>query len=50
MRIATTADAELITGLLKAFFSHEGREVAHLVAGRTPQVDLAPFSPSRFRS
>jgi len=25
-----------------------GREVAHLVAGRTPQVDLAPFSPQRF--
>jgi len=26
-----------------------GREVAHLVAGRTPQVDLSPFSASRFR-
>jgi D-amino-acid dehydrogenase len=26
-----------------------GREVAHLVAGRTPQVDLAPFSPQRFQ-
>lgn len=25
-----------------------GREVAHLVAGRTPQVDLRPFSPDRF--
>jgi D-amino-acid dehydrogenase len=25
-----------------------GREVAHLVAGRAPQVDLAPFSPERF--
>jgi len=25
-----------------------GREVAHLVAGRAPQVDLAPFSPQRF--
>ncbi|TXL64836.1 NAD(P)/FAD-dependent oxidoreductase [Zeimonas arvi] len=25
-----------------------GREIAHLVAGRTPQVDLAPFSPLRF--
>ncbi|MFZ4651034.1 MAG: NAD(P)/FAD-dependent oxidoreductase [Rubrivivax sp.] len=25
-----------------------GREIAHLVAGRTPQVDLAPFSPRRF--
>ena len=25
-----------------------GREVAHLVAGRTPQVDLAPFRPDRF--
>jgi len=25
-----------------------GREVAHLVAGRTPQVDLTPFSPERF--
>jgi D-amino-acid dehydrogenase len=27
-----------------------GREVAHLVAGRAPQVDLAPFRPDRFRS
>ncbi|HYF20028.1 MAG TPA: FAD-dependent oxidoreductase [Ramlibacter sp.] len=26
-----------------------GREVAHLVAGRAPQVDLAPFAPDRFR-
>jgi D-amino-acid dehydrogenase len=26
-----------------------GREVAHLVAGRAPQVDLSPFSASRFR-
>lgn len=25
-----------------------GREIAHLVAGRAPQVDLAPFSPERF--
>lgn len=25
-----------------------GREVAHLVAGRKPQVDLSPFSPERF--
>lgn len=25
-----------------------GREVAHLVAGRAPQIDLAPFSPARF--
>jgi D-amino-acid dehydrogenase len=25
-----------------------GREVAHLVAGRTTQVDLGPFSPARF--
>jgi D-amino-acid dehydrogenase len=25
-----------------------GREVAHLVAGRSPQVDLAPFRPDRF--
>ena len=25
-----------------------GREVAHLVAGRPTQVDLAPFSPGRF--
>jgi D-amino-acid dehydrogenase len=25
-----------------------GREVAHLVAGRQPQVDLAPFRPDRF--
>lgn len=24
------------------------REIAHLVAGRTPEVDLAPFSPARF--
>jgi ribosomal protein S18 acetylase RimI-like enzyme len=30
MRFASTADAALITRLLKAFFSHEGREVAHL--------------------
>ena len=26
-----------------------GREVAHLIAGRAPQVDLAPFSLVRFR-
>lgn len=26
-----------------------GREVAHLVAGRPAQVDLAPFRPGRFR-
>ncbi|CAN5515615.1 FAD-binding oxidoreductase [soil metagenome] len=26
-----------------------GREVAHLVAGRPTQVDLAPFAPGRFR-
>jgi D-amino-acid dehydrogenase len=26
-----------------------GREVAHLVAGRAPQVDLSPFSAARFR-
>jgi D-amino-acid dehydrogenase len=25
-----------------------GREIAHLVSGRVPQVDLTPFSPSRF--
>lgn len=25
-----------------------GREIAHLVAGRTPQVDLTPFGPERF--
>lgn len=25
-----------------------GREIAHLVAGRQPEVDLAPFSPLRF--
>jgi D-amino-acid dehydrogenase len=25
-----------------------GREIAHLVAGRTPQIDLAPFRPDRF--
>jgi D-amino-acid dehydrogenase len=25
-----------------------GREIAHLVAGRPTQVDLAPFSPERF--
>ena len=25
-----------------------GREVAHLVAGRAPQVNLQPFSPARF--
>lgn len=26
-----------------------GREIANLVAGRAPQVDLAPFSPQRFQ-
>ncbi|MCS6931108.1 MAG: FAD-dependent oxidoreductase [Acetobacteraceae bacterium] len=26
-----------------------GREVANLVAGRAPQIDLSPFSPTRFR-
>jgi ribosomal protein S18 acetylase RimI-like enzyme len=30
VRMATTADAALVTGLLKAFFSHEGRVVPHL--------------------
>jgi GNAT superfamily N-acetyltransferase len=30
MRLATTADATLVTRLLKAFFSHEGRVVPHL--------------------
>jgi D-amino-acid dehydrogenase len=25
-----------------------GREIAHLVAGRTPQVDLTPFRADRF--
>ena len=30
VRMATTADSALVTGLLKAFFSHEGRVVAHL--------------------
>ncbi|MGZ4431359.1 MAG: GNAT family N-acetyltransferase [Gaiellales bacterium] len=30
MRLATTADSSLVTRLLKAFFSHEGREVANL--------------------
>jgi GNAT superfamily N-acetyltransferase len=30
MRLATTADAALVTRLLKAFFSHEGRVVPHL--------------------
>ena len=25
-----------------------GREVANLVAGRSPQIDLAPFAPTRF--
>ena len=25
-----------------------GREIAHLVAGRAPEVDLAPFAPGRF--
>jgi D-amino-acid dehydrogenase len=25
-----------------------GREVANLVAGRMPQIDLAPFAPTRF--
>jgi D-amino-acid dehydrogenase len=27
-----------------------GREVANLVAGREPQIDLAPFAPTRFRA
>lgn len=27
-----------------------GREIAHLVAGRRPQLDLAPFDPRRFRA
>lgn len=27
-----------------------GREVANLVAGRAPQLDLAPFAPTRFRA
>lgn len=26
-----------------------GREIAHLVAGRAPQIDLHPFRPERFR-
>lgn len=26
-----------------------GREVANLIAGRTPDIDLAPFAPDRFR-
>ena len=26
-----------------------GREIAHLVAGRAPQVDLRPFRPDRFK-
>ncbi|MBP0443627.1 FAD-dependent oxidoreductase [Roseomonas sp. SSH11] len=26
-----------------------GREVAHLVAGRAPGIDLSPFAPTRFR-
>ena len=30
VRMATTADSALVTALLKAFFSHEGRVVAHL--------------------
>src|SRR4051794_41871977 len=30
LRMATTADAALVTRLLKAFFSHEGRVVPHL--------------------
>jgi GNAT superfamily N-acetyltransferase len=29
-RLATSEDADIITRLLKAFFSHEGREVRHL--------------------
>lgn len=27
-----------------------GRELAHLVAGRSPEIDLAPFRPDRFGS
>jgi len=30
LKLATTADAALVTRLLKAFFSHEGRVVPHL--------------------
>jgi ribosomal protein S18 acetylase RimI-like enzyme len=30
VRLATTADADVVVRLLKAFFSHEGRVVAHL--------------------
>jgi ribosomal protein S18 acetylase RimI-like enzyme len=30
LKMATTADAALVTRLLKAFFSHEGRVVPHL--------------------
>lgn len=26
-----------------------GRELAHLISGRTPEVDLAPFRPDRFQ-
>ncbi len=26
-----------------------GREIAHLVAGRDPEIDLSPFRPERFR-
>ncbi|HYX86499.1 MAG TPA: GNAT family N-acetyltransferase [Gaiellales bacterium] len=29
-RLATADDVEIVTSLLKAFFSHEGREVRHL--------------------
>lgn len=27
-----------------------GREIANLVAGREPQIDLSPFAPTRFRA
>ena len=27
-----------------------GRELAHLIAGRTPDIDLEPFRPERFAS
>ena len=43
VRMATTADAALVTGLLKAFFSHEGRVVPHLAQN----VDAILDDPGR---
>ena len=43
VRMATTADSALVTALLKAFFSHEGREVNHL----RQNVEAILYDPGR---